>query len=197
MSHCLKLYCECFTKDKDCDDSCNCEKSKCGNKNGISSSKSKKRISPEDGCRCKESECQKNYCICFRSGKVCNSNCVCTLCKNTMYNTNKITNYYNNTKRRRLDLNTPEKQRNNIPKQINGKSKRTIQFLDQKIFENEKPSIEEYIKLTQKKSYISKLQENVDMISSSNFLINEFSIHPDEFSIHPDEFSIHPDEFSI
>lgn len=207
MSHCLKLYCECFADYNDCNDHCNCDKRKCGNKDGISISKSKKRISPEDGCRCKESECQKNYCICFRSGKGCNSNCGCTGCKNTMYNMNEITNYYSKTKRPRIEK--TKKPKLNTQSINHLTSVIVPEFTKKEISENERTylipdksdnkskdhnyfssysSIEEYIKLTQHKSYISTLQENVHLISSSYVLINQFSISIDEFYISIDVF---------
>ena len=40
----------------------------------------------EEKCKCKYSQCLKLYCECFSNGRICNKNCICTGCKNTLNN---------------------------------------------------------------------------------------------------------------
>jgi len=44
---------------------------------------SEKHGKKQSRCNCKHSECQKDYCECFRSGGFCGSHCKCQSCKNT------------------------------------------------------------------------------------------------------------------
>lgn len=91
---CLKLYCECFTEGKYCQD-CDCrnchntseykeerdsimERTKLKNPGAF-----RKDISANYKiCHCSKSFCQKRYCECFQSGRPCNANCKCKHCKN-------------------------------------------------------------------------------------------------------------------
>ena len=40
----------------------------------------------EEKCKCKNSQCLKLYCECFSNGRICNKNCICIGCKNTLNN---------------------------------------------------------------------------------------------------------------
>ena len=95
-SFCLKRYCECFTRMKYCNSSCQCKN--CFNtnlhekerneaiKNYISKSPiSFKKINIDMNnlsCFCKKSNCLKKYCECYQMGMKCSPNCKCIDCKN-------------------------------------------------------------------------------------------------------------------
>ena len=95
-SFCLKRYCECFTRMKYCNSSCQCKN--CFNtnlhekerneaiKNYISKSPiSFKKINIDMNnlsCFCKKSNCLKKYCECYQMGMKCSLNCKCIDCKN-------------------------------------------------------------------------------------------------------------------
>jgi len=87
---CLKLYCECFSKNKCCGPSCNCQH--CKNKPEDYERRLNARThilgrNPEAfridngiafrGCTCKKSECLKKYCECYNSMLKCGSQCKC------------------------------------------------------------------------------------------------------------------------
>ena len=96
-SRCLKLYCECFTNLRYCND-CNCLD--CNNtkdfdhirndaikttKERNSSAFTSKVTSNKahaTGCHCKNSLCLKKYCECFQAGAHCGVNCKCLSCQN-------------------------------------------------------------------------------------------------------------------
>ena len=95
-SFCLKRYCECFTRMKYCNSSCQCKN--CFNtnlhekerneaiKNYISKSPiSFKKINIDMNnlsCFCKKSNCLKKYCECYQMGMKCSLNCKCIDCRN-------------------------------------------------------------------------------------------------------------------
>ena len=91
---CLKLYCECFSDGKLCED-CDCKD--CHNtlafkeerESVIIRTKNKNPRAFRDDisanykiCHCAKSFCMKKYCECYQSGRSCNSNCKCKQCKN-------------------------------------------------------------------------------------------------------------------
>lgn len=97
-SKCLKLYCECFASGQYCS---GCKCNECHNTSDYIKERkvaitriSKKnplgfiRRLPDNshnqlvGCNCKKSECQRNYCSCYRNGLSCTKLCKCTQCKN-------------------------------------------------------------------------------------------------------------------
>ena len=105
-SKCLKLYCECFAKNKMCTQTCNCRDCKnngmfkeerqrailqtleknpnafnklYGNSNGMNSG------APQKGCTCKKSNCLKNYCECYQKGQICTHLCKCVGCYNNYF----------------------------------------------------------------------------------------------------------------
>lgn len=45
---------------------------------------------PKLRCTCKKSKCLKLYCVCFRDGSVCGSQCGCLDCKNTKENSGRV-----------------------------------------------------------------------------------------------------------
>lgn len=105
-SECLKLYCECFTRNAYC--SVNC---KCYNCKNLVEFKDKRKKCMEDikrrkpeaflgetkfnntkgeglllidkkSCNCKKTKCVKKYCDCYTSGSFCTSFCKCDNCLN-------------------------------------------------------------------------------------------------------------------
>lgn len=97
MSHCLKLYCECFAGKRVCGSECNCNG--CGNregnenkikeamqhitvKNPISLIDKNNNVDITVGCKCKNSSCQQYYCFCYKKGLKCGNSCKCTECEN-------------------------------------------------------------------------------------------------------------------
>ena len=90
---CLKLYCECFSKENFCGQSCKCLDCKNmieNSENVFRTIKNLKNKKPEAftskilsrTCNCKKSNCKKKYCECFENGNTCNDQCKCFECKN-------------------------------------------------------------------------------------------------------------------
>ena len=104
-SSCLKLYCECFSKGKYCE---NCFCCNCKNKEEFENIREEKykniilrnpkaiyqikSIKKSWTCNCKNSNCIKKYCDCFHNGKSCTSKCKCINCLNKQI-------YDNNTRK--------------------------------------------------------------------------------------------------
>ena len=99
-SKCLKLYCECFASGQYC---AGCKCNECHNtaeyikerKAAITRISKKNPLGfirrlPDNshnqlvGCNCKKSECQRNYCSCYRTGLACTKLCKCVQCKNLL-----------------------------------------------------------------------------------------------------------------
>ena len=81
-SHCIKLYCECFRRNLICSRECKC--SGCENifnnirrTQALASYPTGAFNKTYTSCNCKESECRKNYCVCFASGRGCGPQCSC------------------------------------------------------------------------------------------------------------------------
>jgi hypothetical protein len=82
---CLKMYCECFSKGRVCNEKCECysccNKPDCklqiykaqqmANFRHPGTFKGIPPFVPERRCTCKKSECRKNYCECYRAGMKC------------------------------------------------------------------------------------------------------------------------------
>lgn len=102
QSNCLKLYCACIRTKGYCGSDCKCKE--CYNtqdhehiRNESILFLQKKRekafksiiVEKEDGtkahafgCRCQNSNCEKNYCQCFRNKVKCSQICNCSGCSN-------------------------------------------------------------------------------------------------------------------
>ena len=91
-SRCLKLYCECFNKEKYCS-GCSCDD--CHNKPEYDDLRNKvinriKERNPEafepsaetTTCTCTRTACLKKYCECFARGLYCGEDCSCRECEN-------------------------------------------------------------------------------------------------------------------
>lgn len=101
---CLKLYCDCFSRNVYCEN-CNCKN--CHNtlefeairKEAMTSTldrnpkafcpkistviaEGEPQVTHSKGCHCDKSACLKNYCECFKSKIACNEVCQCVGCKN-------------------------------------------------------------------------------------------------------------------
>jgi hypothetical protein len=102
-SKCLKLYCECFSSQGVCNDTCECVD--CFNKEEYQELRSyflkdtleknpnafKSRIKTVDndsltlntrGCNCKKTGCSKRYCECYAASTKCTALCKCSECLN-------------------------------------------------------------------------------------------------------------------
>ena len=102
-SNCFKLYCECFSNGRYCD---NCYCINCKNtleNKELRNQKYEEIVSRNPKalqkinstkrswtCKCKNSNCLKKYCDCFQNGRSCTSKCKCINCfnRNSNYNRN-------------------------------------------------------------------------------------------------------------
>lgn len=101
-SNCLKLYCACIRQKGYCGNNCKCKEcyntkefEEIRNKSIQLLEKKRERafksviVELDDGskvhaygCRCHNSNCEKNYCQCFRNKVKCTLNCKCNGCSN-------------------------------------------------------------------------------------------------------------------
>lgn len=93
-THCLKMYCACFSNSKLCSRDCHCidcdntlEQSQMGGKLNVARNEllKKKQFSTAFGnrtCRCTKTHCLKMYCVCFSNGAACAEKCKCVSCEN-------------------------------------------------------------------------------------------------------------------
>ena len=102
-SKCLKLYCECFSKNVTCGPGCHCKN--CHNTHDSSNIREqvlkqtveknpyafRAKYKPIEGqgtilhsrgCNCSKTSCVKNYCECFNAGIGCSRICKCINCQN-------------------------------------------------------------------------------------------------------------------
>ena len=79
-TQCLRKYCECFNQGRYCVD-CDCKN--CLNQLPKCSSTNIKSVTTKTIiCTCTKSNCNKNYCECFKNGEKCTSLCRCVHCEN-------------------------------------------------------------------------------------------------------------------
>lgn len=97
-THCLKMYCECISKNLYCNSDCQCRdcfnnsvhenqrqksKEKTARKGPLKSNFLDNDNYPvQKNCNCKKSGCNKKYCECFGTGVKCSMLCRCEGCKN-------------------------------------------------------------------------------------------------------------------
>jgi len=90
-THCLKMYCACFSNSKLCSRDCHCidcdntlEESRIGGKlrNELLKKKQFSNAFGNRTCRCTKTHCLKMYCVCFSNGAACAEKCKCVSCEN-------------------------------------------------------------------------------------------------------------------
>jgi hypothetical protein len=129
-SGCLKRYCECFSRMKYCESTCQCknclnnikfekERNEAIRIYLIKSPVSFKKINMDLNnitCNCKKSNCLKNYCECFQFGLKCTYSCGCVDCKNRNLFEKKLFFVENNCDVKKTSQNntSQEIQKNNI-----------------------------------------------------------------------------------
>jgi len=144
-SGCLKRYCECFSRMKYCNESCQCkncinnvkfekEREEAIKVYLVKSPVSFKKINLDLNnitCNCKKSNCLKNYCECFQYNLKCTFSCGCVDCKNRNLFEKKLfyveNNCNNNKKLNNIDNNIIKLQEENID---NDKNNNNINNID-------------------------------------------------------------------
>ena len=102
-SNCFKLYCECFSNGRYCDN-CSCVNCKNTVENKVLRNQKYEEIVSRNPkalqkinstkrswtCKCRNSNCLKKYCDCLQNGRSCTSKCKCINCynRNITYNRN-------------------------------------------------------------------------------------------------------------
>jgi len=104
-SKCLKLYCECYSKQQFCSHSCKCidchnldlpefeelrikaiehnlDRNASAFFRAPPTARAELKAFARKGCKCKKSLCSKNYCECFQACKGCVESCRCINCAN-------------------------------------------------------------------------------------------------------------------
>ena len=154
-SGCLKRYCECFSRMKYCNESCQCkncinnvkfekEREEAIKVYLVKSPVSFKKINLDLNnitCNCKKSNCLKNYCECFQYNLKCTFSCGCVDCKNRNLFEKKLfyveNNCNNNKKLNNIDNNNIIKlQEENIDNDKNNNNINNIDKFGKKIINN-------------------------------------------------------------
>ena len=60
-----------------------------GDKYNTLNKKGEKKVLHTRGCRCKKTQCDRNYCECFKVGIGCSNVCKCNNCKNMEFSLKK------------------------------------------------------------------------------------------------------------
>ena len=101
-SNCFKLYCECFSNGRYCDN-CSCVNCKNTVENKVLRNQKYEEIVSRNPkalqkinstkrswtCKCRNSNCLKKYCDCLQNGRSCTSKCKCINCYNRNNNYNR------------------------------------------------------------------------------------------------------------
>jgi hypothetical protein len=153
-SGCLKRYCECFSRMKYCNESCQCkncinnvkfekEREEAIKVYLVKSPVSFKKINLDLNnitCNCKKSNCLKNYCECFQYNLKCTFSCGCVDCKNRNLFEKKLfyveNNCNNNKKLNNIDNNIIKLQEENIDNDKNNNNINNIDKFGKKIINN-------------------------------------------------------------
>ena len=149
-SNCFKLYCECFSNGRYCD---NCSCINCKNtveNKELRNQKYEEIISRNPkalqkinstkrswNCKCKHSNCLKKYCDCLQNGRSCTSKCKCINCynKNNTYNRN-----HGNDKKNKIKKIKSAK-KNDIINEQNNENEINEELKEEKVNDEEKKKI--------------------------------------------------------
>ena len=175
-SGCLKRYCECFSRMKYCDSTCQCKN--CHNNINyekertdairiylIKSPVSFKKINMDLNnitCNCKKSNCLKNYCECFQFGLKCTYSCGCVDCKNRNLFEKKLFFVENN-----CDLKKTSQNNNELDTQkniINNPNNNIIKLREDEVNINNKININ---------NVVDKIENNKKNINNPQFIVNK------------------------
>ena len=175
-SGCLKRYCECFSRMKYCDSTCQCKN--CHNNINyekertdairiylIKSPVSFKKINMDLNnitCNCKKSNCLKNYCECFQFGLKCTYSCGCVDCKNRNLFEKKLFFVENN-----CDLKKTSQNNNDLDTQkniINNPNNNIIKLREDEVNINNKININ---------NVVDKIENNKKNINNPQFIVNK------------------------
>ena len=195
-SGCLKRYCECFSRMKYCDETCQCkncinnvkyekERAEAIKLYLVKSPVSFKKINMDlnnIACNCKKSNCLKNYCECYQYNLKCTYSCGCTDCKNRNLLEKKlfhVENNYNKTK--------------NNNNNINNDNQHIIQLQEEEMnVNNINNSINNNINNINKTSN-KKIINNPQFIINKNINNNNINISPSKVRNRPRYFSFDDD----